>query len=103
MKEYESIDAFLQDMPSHVDKLQGHDNLFLLKTRQGRQSYIRLSGGDIILSENETETPVCTVTADEAALMSLIAGKSNPMKLLLTGKVKVKGDIAPLLGLIALL
>lgn len=103
MKEYESIDEFLRDIPPHVDELVGYDNLFLIETKQGRRSYIRLSGGDVVLSETESETPVCSIVADEAALLSLIQGKNSPMKLLLTGKVKVKGDVGALMKLIALL
>ncbi len=103
MKQYESIDAFLQALPPHVKQLEGHDNLFLLKTRQGRVQYIRLRDGHILLETESGEAPVCTVEADEEALLGLICGKISPMRLLMTGKARVKGDVRPLIELIGLI
>lgn len=103
MKQYESIDAFLQTLPPYVEQLEGHDNLFLLKTRQGRAQYIRLRGGHVLLEKESGEAPICTVEADEEALLGLICGKINPMRLLMTGKAKVKGDVRPLIQLIGLI
>ena len=40
---------------------------------------------------------------DEKQLMDLINGKTSPMKALLFGKVRIQGDVKPLLQLCALL
>lgn len=103
MKQYESIDAFLQTLPPYVEQLEGHDNLFLIKTRQGRAQYIRLRGGHVLLEDDSAEAPVCTVEADEEALLGLICGKVSAMRLLMTGKAQVKGDVRPLIQLIGLI
>lgn len=104
---YESLDDFIRDLPLHAAKheaqLKGHDALFLLNTKQGRTLYIRLADGRITTSAHCEERPACTVTADEAVLLELIAGKLNPMKAILTRKVVIQGNPAALMSLIALL
>ncbi len=49
------------------------------------------------------QKPECTVIANERDLLDMIAGKMNPTKALLLGKVKIQGNPKPLLDLIALL
>lgn len=103
MIHYATLDDFLQDVPPHLDPLRGHDALFRLQTKQGRCCDVRLQDGDITVTEAGTATPVCTVVADEQALLDLIAGQASPMKLLMSRQVVVQGDARPLMRLIALL
>lgn len=103
---YATLDEFLQDLPAlareHRGELEGHSALIRLETKQGRSVLVRLEGGEVTFPQCDEE-PVCTVIAGEDDLMSMIAGKLNPAKALLFGKVKIKGNPKPLLDLIALL
>lgn len=106
MKQYDTLDAFLADMPAHLDALRGHDGLFLLETRSGRGWYVRLQNGDIRVTataEDAVEKPDCTVRAEEETLLQLIAGQASPMKLLLTRRITVAGNAGKLMALIPLM
>lgn len=104
---YTSLDAFVNDLPALAercrDRLRGHDALFLLETRQGRRAYISLKDGLVHVSGSSEEQPVCTVRADEELLLDLICGRVSPMKALLTRRVTIEGNPAPLMNLIRLL
>lgn len=104
--DFNTLDELLAALPGlaqeHRDELAGHRALFLLETKQGRKVYIALEDGAVRISA-AGEAPACTVIADENDLLSMMAGRLNPAKALMFGKVKVKGTPKPLLELIALL
>lgn len=103
---FNTLDELLAALPGlaqeHRAELAGRTALFLLKTRQGRCVYIHLHNGEVTVAQ-EGENPACTVTADENDLLSMIAGKLNPARAIMFGKVKIQGNPKPLLDLIALL
>lgn len=107
MHEPSSLDAFLETLPALAAQrraaLLGRDGLFLFETKQGRRLYIRLKDGGIAITDSAADAPVCTVLADEAVLLDLIAGKLSPMKALLLKKVSLKGNAAALLDLVRVL
>ena len=106
MEAYESLDAFLRELPAlaapHRDKLRGRDHLFRLEWG-GRAAYIRLADGVVTVLADCAEQPACTLRADEQVALALIGGRLNPMRALLTGKVRVQGDAKPLMQLCKLL
>lgn len=103
MKAYESLDAFLEELPEQLEQLRGHDGLFRLETAEGRNWYVRLRDGDILVTQSETEHAGCTVRASEADLLALIAGRVSPMKLLMTRRVTAQGDVGQLMSLVLLM
>ena len=106
MNHYETLDAFIADFPALCaevkDRLQGHEGAFRLETREGRvyEAEIFPDGGVAVGALSKS--PDCTVTASERDLLAIIQGTLNPAKALLFGKLKVKGQITRLMGLIAL-
>jgi len=104
MKENITLDEFLAALPSLAlekrDELRGHDNLFLVETTQGRHAYIRIVDGLVTAEDSAEGTPVCRLTADERLIMQLIRGEIHPAKALVMGKVRIHGDVKPLLRLI---
>lgn len=104
---YATLDDFVKDLPllaqEHREELKDTNALFLLETKQGRRVYIHLRAGDVTLLDECDEPPVCAIAADENDLLSMVAGKLNPAKAILFGKVKVKGNPKPLMELIGLL
>ena len=99
-----TLDEFLTVLPQLAaekrDELQGHDNLFLVETRQGRHAYIRIRDGLVTIEDSAGEEPVCRLAADEELIMQLIRGEIHPAKALVMGKVRIHGDVKPLLRLI---
>ena len=104
MARYESLDAFLADLPRLTagarERLRGQSGLFELTTKQGRHLFVRLDDGLITLPETPpAEKPDCVVTADERDLLAVVNREQSPVTALLFGKVKVKGDKGLLLAL----
>lgn len=103
---FNTLDELLAALPglaeAHRAELGSRSALFLLETKQGRRVFIDLHDGIVTVTESG-ESPVCTVIADETDLLNMMAGKLNPAKALMFGKVKVKGNPKPLLELIGLL
>ena len=104
MARYESIDAFLADLPRLTagvrDRLCGQSGLFELTTKQGRHLFVRLDDGLITLPETApAEKPDCVVTADERDLLAIANREQSPVTAILFGKVKVRGNRALLLKL----
>lgn len=104
---YATLDDFVRDLPllthQHREELKDTNALFLLETKQGRRVYISLKAGEVQLLDECAEPPACAVSADENDLLDMIAGKLNPARAILFGRVKVKGNPAPLMSLIALM
>ena len=103
---YDSLDTFLQDLPALAnsvrEELAGQNGLFLLKLPT-RQVYIRLEDGAVSVQTECADYPNCIVQTDEEQVMELLSGRSTPMRALLFGKVRVQGDVKPLLRLSALM
>ena len=102
---YDSLDDFLTELPalaaSVEDKLRVQNGLFLVKLPK-RQVYIRLEDGAVRVERCTGEYPNCIIEADEQLLLDMINGTVSPMKALLFGKIRVQGDVKPLLRLCAL-
>ena len=75
MREYPSLDAFLQDLPALAEgaeeALRGHSGLFCLEIRQGPRIWLRLRDGRLSV-EKTGAAPDCTVTAGEQTLLDII-------------------------------
>jgi putative sterol carrier protein len=56
--------------------------------------YVDLSGEDNWVGKGQLEAPTCSVTMSEKTLVSLFDGTLKPEIAVMTGKTKVKGDIA---------
>ena len=104
--QYDTLDDFIAALPGLADgisgRLKGQSGLFLLKTRQGRTICIQLEDGVVTLPDTLPRDPDCTVEADEKDILALLNGKLSPVKALLFGKLKVRGNKSLLLKLAAL-
>ncbi|WP_110599907.1 MULTISPECIES: SCP2 sterol-binding domain-containing protein [Salinicola] len=55
--------------------------------------HMTIEDGSLDIQPGRHPTPGVTITSDTATLMALVRKELNSMQALLTGKVKVKGDI----------
>ena len=104
MKKYESLDAFLADFVDLAagakEKLAGHPGSFLLETSQGHRAAVQIrDDGSVSLSREPDGEVDCAVTADEQDLLAIINGQLSPLKAMLFGKAKIKGNPVKLLTL----
>jgi putative sterol carrier protein len=56
--------------------------------------YVDLSGDDNWVGEGQMDAPSCSVTMSDKTLVSLFDGTLKPEMAVMTGKTKVKGDLA---------
>lgn len=102
---YDSVDAFMAVLPELAqpmkEKLQAHNGLFELKLPQ-TQYYIRLEDGLVTVTAECDNYPNCIIQMDEQQALDMVNGRVSPLKALLFGKVRIQGDVKPLLRLCAL-
>ena len=106
MRTYSFLEEFLGDLPALAEgaeeALRGQEGLFLLETRQGARVWLRLQAGRLSIEE-DGGAPDCIVLADEQALLDIINGHMHPLRALLGGKIRVRGDKGRLMALISLM
>ena len=107
MPNYESLDAFIEAIPAIAaklkDRLRDCPGAYRLETREGRAYDTEiLPDGQLVLGTLSHE-PDCTVIASERDLLAIIQGNLSPAKALLLRKIRVRGQITKLMGLISLL
>ena len=104
---YTSIDQFLEDLPrlaqEHRADLAGRSARLLFDFKQGRKVFVTLENGELTLAQEASAAPETTILADENDLLSMLAGRLSPMKAIMLGKVKIKGNPKPLMELIGLI
>ncbi len=59
----------------------------------GSAYYIDGNGAKNVFSEEDKEAD-CSISMSEASFHKLVAGKLNPMMAVMTGKIKIKGDMS---------
>ena len=106
MQTYSSLEEFLNDLPALAaeaeETLREQEGLFLVETRQGTRALLHLRAGRLSIEEGGG-APDCAVLADEQALLDIINGRTHPLRALLGGKIRVRGDKARLMALISLM
>ena len=107
MRRFDSLDAFIEELPALAerarDRLQGREDAFRLETLEGNVYDVEiLPDGQVTVGPLSRE-PDCTLTASESDLLAVVHGELSPAKALLFRKVRVRGQIARLTALIALM
>ena len=102
---WNTVEEFLAVLPEKAaenrEKLEGADGLYVLRT-ETRAYCLRVQGGEAAVLDSCPGEPDVSVEATEQQLLDLLNGKLSPMKALLLGRVKVRGDKKRLLKLAAL-
>ena len=107
MPNYEFLASFIEDLPilaaAAKDRLMGCSGAFRLETTEGCVYEIEIHPDGNVAFGRLSREPDCVITASEHDLLSIIQGSLSPAKALLLRKLKVRGQIAKLMALIALL
>lgn len=92
------VAAFFDQVPDKVnkDKIQGMDCIyqFDITGDDGGQWNIVIANGDATVNEGAAENPSITLTMDSSNFVNLVQGKLNGQMAFMTGKLKIKGDMA---------
>ena len=105
MMSWATLDEFVEKLPEMAtgaaDKLRGADGTFELKTEQ-RTVRLQLWNGTVKILDSLPGPADCFVEASEQLMLDLLNGKTSPLKAIMLGRVKVRGDKMKLLKLAAL-
>ena len=106
MTPYQTVEAFLHDLPAlaapYGAKLRDWDKLIRLDWGT-HISDICLQDGVVSVKECGDDYPSCIIHTDERMALDIVRGNVSPMSALLFGKVRVDGDVQPLLRLCCML
>lgn len=92
----DSISAFFAALPSRIDpaRVAGIDTVFAFDIAGAGTWTVRLAGGTPRVDEGIAPDASCTVVAKAQHFEEILDGRRNPMTAFMTGKLKVKGDMA---------
>ncbi len=92
----ETISAFFVGLPGRIDpaRVADIDTSFAFDIADAGQWTVRLAGGAATVEDGLAADAQCTILAKAQHFEEILSGKRNPMTAFMTGKLKVKGDMA---------
>ena len=89
----ESVKDFFETLPEKVgDKAAGVTNSYLFEIKDVGTWLVSVDDGKVTVTEGEAEADV-RIGMSEEIFHKLVNGEQNPMRGVMTGKIKVKGDM----------
>ena len=92
----QAAQAIVDMMAKHPDAIAGIAGSYRFAPADGEGAAFRLCGGKVTTLADGEDADV-TVGGKQQAMLDVLRGSHNPVKLLVTGKLKIKGDIGLLL------
>jgi SCP-2 sterol transfer family protein/SnoaL-like protein len=91
----ETVQQFFQSLPARVpaENTAGMTNSYLFEIKQVGTWLVDVRDGTITVNEGEGEADV-RLAMSEAVFQKLVTGEQNPVRAVMTGKIKVKGSRA---------
>ena len=92
----ETISAFFAGLPGRIDPERIADvrTVFAFDIADAGTWTVRLTGGPVTVEDGLAADAVCTIQAKAQHFEEILDGRRNPMTAFMTGKIKVKGDMA---------
>ena len=89
----ESVKDFFETLPEKVgDKAAGVTNSYLFEIKDVGTWLVSVDDGKVTVTEGEAEADV-RIGMSEEIFHKLVNGEQNPMRGVMTGKIKVKGNM----------
>jgi putative sterol carrier protein len=90
----ESVKEFFETLPEKVpaEHTAGITNSYLFEIKEAGTWLVAVDDGKITVTEGEAEADV-RIGMSEETFHKLAAGEQNPMRGVMTGKIKVKGNM----------
>jgi len=94
----ETIEDFIKAVPTLIDesKTKGVQAQIQLNLsgEGGGNYYVVVNDGSVKVEKGKLENPQMTLSTTTETALELLKGKSNPMTAVMTGKVKIAGDMS---------
>ena len=90
----ESVREFFETLPDRVPpgKAAGVTNSYLFEIKDAGTWLVAVDDGKVAVTEGDGQADVSFVMSEEI-FRKLVAGEQNPATAVMTGKIKVKGDL----------
>ena len=90
----ESVREYFESLPSRVppENIASMTNSYLFEVHDVGTWLVVVDDGTVVVTEGEGEADV-RIGFSEETFRKLLAGEQNPMRGVMTGKIKVKGDM----------
>ena len=90
----ESVKEFFETLPQKVppERAAGVTNSYLFEIADVGTWLVDVKEGHVTVTEGAAEADV-RIGMNEEIFRKLVAGEQNPMRGVMTGKIKVKGDM----------
>jgi putative sterol carrier protein len=88
------VREFFETLPSRVtaENAAGISNSYLFEIKEVGTWLVDVNDGKVTVTEGEAEADV-RIGMSEEIFQKLITGEQNPMRGVMTGKIKVKGNM----------
>jgi putative sterol carrier protein len=95
-----SVREFFDTLESRVDrgKTEGMNNSFLFDIDGAGQWHVDVTDGNVAVTEGPGDADV-TITGSEETFRRIVTGEQNATMAYMTGKIKIKGEMAAALKL----
>lgn len=92
----DAVRAFFDSLPTRIDpaRVASIDTVFAFDIAGAGAWTVRLAGGSPRVEEGVAADASCTIVAKAAHFEEIVDGRRNAMTAFMTGKLKVKGDMA---------
>ena len=90
----ENVREFFETLPEKVppENTAGVTNTYLFEIKDTGTWLVAVDDGKVAVTEGEAEADV-HIAMSEETFRKLAAGEQNPMRGVMTGKIKVRGDM----------
>jgi putative sterol carrier protein len=93
----ESVQEFFEKLPSRVpaENTAGMTNSYLFEITEAGTWLVTVADGKVEVAKQDGQDPGVDVriTMSEEVFHKLVAGEQNPMRAVMTGKIRVKGNM----------
>lgn len=90
----ETVKEYFETLPSRVppENTAGMTNSYLFEIKDVGTWLVAVNDGTVTVTEGEADADV-RIGMSEEIFQKLVAGEQNPMRAVMTGKIKVKGNM----------
>ena len=91
----DTVQEFFETLPSRADtsKTAGMNNSYAFDIEGAGQWTVKVEDGSIRVVDGLDDADV-TISASQEVFQKIVAGEQNPTSAYMTGKLKIKGDMA---------
>jgi putative sterol carrier protein len=93
----DSIADFFAALPARAaaqpEKTRGLHDTYLFQVDDAGSWTVTVDDGSVAVADGDTGAATCTIATDSSTFLGIASGQQNPAVAVMTGKVKISGDM----------